>query len=105
MPYPYQLMKYNPLTRQLLTDEGHLLKQLRCPRHVAWDDLPADPAGQAHRPCHLCDHTIHDTAGMTDHDLVRLLDREPHACLKIDLDQPNLTLTLHALAVEPKEQG
>ena len=47
MPYPYQLMKYNPLTRQLLTDEGHLLKQLRCPRHVAWDDLPADPAGQA----------------------------------------------------------
>jgi len=85
-------MKFDPRTSRLFTDDGRLIKQLYCPFVVDWEKLQpgGDPTA---RRCTICQHSVTDTANFTDEDLLQLMAKNPKACLKIDFDQSNLTLT------------
>lgn len=84
-------MKYNPITNQLFTDDGAFLKTLHCPLWVEWNNLLTVNAG--FRVCNHCTKQVYDTAMLNDNELSMLLSENPNTCLKIDINQPNLTLT------------
>ena len=86
-------MTFNPKTGELRTDAGQLIKRLHCPVRVAWADMAPAEAGQPYRTCATCQHPVYDTALHTEQVLLDLLAADPTACLKLHLDQPNLTVT------------
>jgi hypothetical protein len=84
-------MKIELPTNKLYTDDGRFLKTIHCPKDMEWQDL--EPQQQStHRNCAHCECTVHDTTGMTDEDLVQLLEKDPQACLSISLAQRNCTI-------------
>jgi len=87
-------MKFNPHTNRLFTDDGRLIKRLHCPFRLDWSKLGPtdDPAA---RRCDICQHAVTDTAHRTEAELLALMAENPHACLKVDLYQDNLTITYH----------
>jgi hypothetical protein len=85
-------MKYNPITQQLYTDTGTFLKQLYCPLAKQWDQL--DPTFNAmSKTCEVCNKAVYDTSILTDSKLQSMLESSPKACLKVDLGQPNITIS------------
>ena len=87
-------MMFNPSTRSLFTDELRLVKELHCPIKASWSLLsPTQDA--AARQCDTCDSSVTDTATLTDAQAIALIEANPDACLKVDLNQPNLRLTHH----------
>lgn len=85
-------MKFNPLTKRLFTNDGRLIKQLHCPFRLDWRKLQLTEHVGARR-CGICEHEVTDTALRTEEELLELLAENPEACLKVDLNQPNLTIT------------
>jgi hypothetical protein len=57
---------------------------------MSWDKLEA--TNSTFRKCSNCDHSIVDTEGLTDEDLLKIFKQNPDACLKIDLNQHNLKI-------------
>lgn len=85
-------MKFNPITRNLFTNDDQFVKKLHCPYGVRWDGLARSNA-TPNRACSVCQHPILDTATMSDADLLSKLRSEPDTCLKVDLDQSNLIVS------------
>ena len=83
-------MKFNPVTKTIFTDSGDFVKTMNCPYKVRWDNLEATTSST--RKCTSCDHSILDTAALTDEDLLHIVRQNPGNCLKIDLNQHNLNL-------------
>jgi hypothetical protein len=84
-------MKFNPHTNRLFTDNGTLIKLLHCPFRQNWTNLNQtnDPAS---RQCQICQHPIIDTSHKTDQQLLAIVKSNPHACLKVDLEQDNIIM-------------
>lgn len=84
-------MKYNPLTNELLTNDGMLLKKLHCPFTQQWEAMiEATPAV---RICDHCSKAVHDTAPLNEDEVQQLITDDAHACFKVNLNQDNLTIT------------
>jgi hypothetical protein len=90
VPFIQQFMQFDPIQQNLYSSQGILLKKLHCPLHKSWDQLQTQNG--AHRLCTSCQHTVHDTAVLTEAELIQLLEKEPTACLKINLNQDNLRI-------------
>lgn len=84
-------MIFNPITQTLFTNDGQFVKKLHCPYGVRWDGL-VEAHGSPHRSCSVCQHPILDTATMSDGELLSKLRSAPDTCLKVELDQSNLTV-------------
>lgn len=84
-------MKIELATMQVTTDDGRFLKTLYCPKDKEWKELHAKGSTTG-RYCDHCECTVHDTTGMTDDDLVNLLQTNPKACLAISPTQLNCTV-------------
>lgn len=83
-------MKIDPSNLSVYTDEGEFLKVLHCPHKQKWQDMK--PSGTKARLCEVCEHKVHDTSTMSDHDLVELMKTNPEACLMISPTQSNCTI-------------
>ena len=88
-------MQFNPLTNILYTDSGKFLKKLACPFDIQWNGLAINPNNPKRRPCSKCERYIIDTATYSDQELIDLIEQEPDTCLKIDLNQNNITMILY----------
>ncbi|QXV66100.1 hypothetical protein INP83_03115 [Mucilaginibacter sp. 21P] len=84
-------MKFNPLTNELFTDDGSLLKTLHCPLSVYWDDMKQ--VTSLYKDCSHCSKRVYDTSMYKDDEITMLIKTDPYACFKIDLNQTNLTMT------------
>ena len=82
-------MKIDLLTRKLYTDSGKFLKKLHCPKKVRNSDLETQ---NGKLNCSVCSQAILDTDGMSDPDLLEVLNNKPRQCVKIDLNQSNLKI-------------
>lgn len=80
-------MKINVTDFSLYTDAGMFLKKLNCPIGKTWAELKPSETGAM--VCDACSRQVHNTAGMSDDELVRLLESEPGACLKVSSSQDN----------------
>jgi hypothetical protein len=87
-------MKFNPLTKEVYTDQGEFVKTLNCPYKVVWDNLK--PTNSSSRKCTNCDHLVLDTEALTDDELLKIVRQNPATCLKIDLHQHNLQIVSNA---------
>ena len=83
-------MKFNPLTNTLYTDKDEFIKKLACPFQMNWSEL--QPIHEGVRNCKQCNHSIIDTAIIQDHELLEMVKTNPNTCLKVDLNQNNLTI-------------
>jgi hypothetical protein len=82
-----RLMKIDATDLSLYTDTGTFLKKLNCPIGKTWEALKPSETGA--RVCDTCSRQVHDTAGMSDEELVGLLEIDPGACLKVSSAQGN----------------
>ena len=85
-------MRYNPITQELCTDTGTILKQLHCPSAKKWEQLDPTSSAQA-KTCSTCNRAVYDTSNLKDSEVQTMLNAAPETCLKLDLNQPNLTIT------------
>jgi hypothetical protein len=85
-------MKYNPITQELYTDAGTFLKQLHCPLAKKWEELEPTSTKMA-KSCNTCNKPVYDTSKFTDSEVQGMLNKAPETCLKVDLEQSNLTIT------------
>lgn len=83
-------MKIDATDLSLYADSGQFLKKLNCPIGMTWEELKPSETGA--RVCDTCSRQVHDTAGMSDEDLVGLLEIDPGACLKVSSAQGNCTV-------------
>jgi hypothetical protein len=85
-------MKYNPIAQELHTDNGMFLKRLHCPLAKQWEQLDITSPAMA-KTCTTCNKAVYETSLLTDSELQDMLRKAPETCLKIDLNQSNLTIT------------
>lgn len=90
-------MKFNRITKELFTDAGELIKVLRCPLRMRWEQLDGGP-GAPHRHCGECNHSVLDTAILSDAEVLSVVRSAPSTCLCVRASQSNVTLlpTRHA---------
>lgn len=84
-----KIVKFNPLTASLYTDDNQLLKVLECPYNISWSNCTSTQNSDI-RTCDICERQITDTGNFTDQQLRRLISEKPDACLKVELNQDNL---------------
>lgn len=82
-------MKFNPITKNLFTDDHVLIKKLHCPFRVGLSELSPAENGRDFC-CNLCDETITDTSDLTDEMVVQIVRQNASVCLKVDINQPNV---------------
>jgi hypothetical protein len=85
-------MKYNPITQELYTDAGAFLKKLHCPLAKRWEQLNPTSSAQP-KTCSTCNKPVYDTSLLEDSELQNMLENAPKTCLKVDIEQSNLTIT------------
>ena len=75
--------------KRLYSSEGGLIKELSCPKRVAWNELP-QKIDSLDRDCSKCDKTVINTEFLNEHELIRMLDNAPETCLYISGAQNNI---------------
>ena len=85
-------MQFNPHTNELFTDDGYLIKKLHCPVSKQWDVLIQTDFLKG-KMCGGCQRMVLDTSLYNDEELQQQLKLNSHTCLKVDLNQNNLTIT------------
>jgi hypothetical protein len=83
-------MKFDPIKKEVYTDNGEFVKQMNCPYKLNWDNLEA--TSKTFRKCANCDHLIINTEYLSDDELLSMVKENPDTCLKIDLDQHNIEI-------------
>lgn len=80
------------LTQELYTNEGLLIKKMHCPLQKEWEALAPVAGKSAVKHCQHCSKKVLDTAGIPEEALLRMVQKKPELCLKIDLEQANLDI-------------
>jgi len=83
-------MKFNPLKKELYTDDSTLIKKMHCPYKLHWEAL--EESDTSDRKCNRCNHMIVNTAHLTDQTLLDMVLNNPDTCLKLDINQPNIKI-------------
>lgn len=83
-------MILNPITKELFSDSGILIKKLECSYKMEWKDL--EVINKVSRNCSVCDHQILDTAFFTDDALLVVVSNNPATCFKVNVNQENLKI-------------
>lgn len=77
--------------KELFSDNGTFIKKLHCPYLIRWKNM-STVDGVSDKMCSICDKTVFDTEAMSDKDVINLIGQDSDACLKIDLNQKNITM-------------
>jgi len=89
-------MKFNPIKKEIYTDNEEFIKKLNCPYKINQNNLKQ--VGENLYNCSNCNHLIVDTKCMSDEELLKIISREPKTCLKIDLNQNNVKIISHVIS-------
>jgi hypothetical protein len=85
-------MRFNPITKEVFTDNGQYIKTLHCPYDMQWANLRPIPHDETLRQCSLCNHNVIDTAFVKDDELLKVVQDNPNTCLKINPHQNNIEI-------------
>lgn len=86
-------MKFNPVTKELFTNEGEFLKRVFCPKLMTWDRLKVNQGISESRNCEICERHVLDTSKVEEQHLISHIIENPDSCLKLNVGQDNLFLT------------
>jgi hypothetical protein len=84
-------VKFNPITKNLFTDNNVLIKKINCSFSICWSGLSLTKASGV-RSCNLCEKNITDTNGLTDEVVAEMVRLDANSCLKVNLNQANITV-------------
>ena len=87
-------MKFDPINEILYTDGGELIKEMKCPYRIRWDQLSKSTTS-SNRDCSVCDQVIIDTENKTDAEILSLIKDKPSTCFKVDLNQTNVRIIIN----------
>lgn len=76
-------MELDPLSRTLWTDDGCLIKVLRCNKLVGAEDLGETQRGYL---CTLCRNEVVDVSDFSDDQAVAAVAKDPDVCFAIRAD-------------------
>ena len=82
-------VKFNPITKNLFTENNVLIKNINCPFYIGWSGLSPTKTDGVRR-CNLCAKNITDTNGLTEEVVVEMVRLDANSCLKVDLNQANI---------------
>lgn len=85
-----QRMKFNPVTKALLTHDGKLIKTLSCHLNVQLKQLQVEPDG--HKRCEKCEHRVLDTALLSEDQIKSQVAVDPSTCLIVRRGQENVDI-------------
>ncbi|MFK7031907.1 hypothetical protein [Flavobacterium oreochromis] len=88
-------MKFNPLTKEIYTDNDEFVKTMNCPYKMNWDNL--EITNSTMRKCTNCNHLIVDTKVFSDDEILKMVKKNPTTCLKIDLNQQNVKIITNGI--------
>jgi hypothetical protein len=91
-------MKFNPITKDIYTDNGKFIKTMNCPFKISWNRLEKITSNA--RKCLNCNHIVLDTKNVSDSELLKIVKENPKTCLKIDLNQKNIIIESHGILVK-----
>lgn len=83
-------MKFDPIRKELFTDNDEFVKKLDCPYNMNWDNL--EITSSTNRNCSNCDQTIVDSSYIPENEILKMVKQNPKTCLRIDLNQNNITI-------------
>jgi hypothetical protein len=89
-------MQFNPITKDIFTDEGQFIKRLECPFKLSWEVLTPIQGTVRQKHCSQCESNVTDTDMLDDETLRLLVSQESTICLKVSLLQSNVTLTTNS---------
>ncbi len=84
-------MKFNPIQLKLFSSSGDLIKKLKCPYDVNWEEF--EKTNDDSRRCLICRTPVLDTSQFDEGEIIALLKKKPETCIKISLDQNNIVIT------------
>ena len=84
-------MKFNPITQELFTKDNKFIKKMFCPYKMRWANMKSIDNSTS-GTCSKCNQSIIDTQFLTDDEILDLTKQNPQTCLKLDLNQNNLTI-------------
>lgn len=90
-------MKFDPITKELFTDNNEFIKKMHCPYVMNWDSLKEVENNSCVRSCSVCDQLIVDTAYLEDIELLKMVRNKPDTCLKVDLNQHNIKIITNGI--------
>ncbi|WP_372364719.1 hypothetical protein [Candidatus Uabimicrobium sp. HlEnr_7] len=82
-------MFFDPQTKKLYAKDGTLIKKLHCPLKMHISQM------QSHNSdlfCHQCDHTIINTANLTEKELQDIVRKNPEVCVSVSSQQKNVII-------------
>jgi len=83
-------MKYDAKSRQLLTDEGELIKQLHCPLHKTWNNLLKIESHDMKRHCCDCQKDVLDISSLSEEQVIAVVQYDPEVCVCIRSDNKSI---------------
>jgi len=86
-------MILNITNNNLYSDKGEYIKNIHCPKKVAWNSL--NETKDSIRVCDGCSNVIYDTEGLCDLDVLKLVRSKPSACVAVRPSQLNVSISLH----------
>ena len=84
-------MVFNPITQQLFTNKGQLIKHLHCPLNMQWSELHPRENSREKR-CEHCSRTIIKTDALSDEALLSLVTKDPQTCVQLEFEQENVLI-------------
>ncbi len=84
-------MKFNPISNELFSNDGHLIKKLHCPFKVEWETLIGN-SENGNRRCGICEREIIDTNHLNDGEILSIILDNPNTCLKLNFNQDNIAI-------------
>ena len=86
-------MRFDPIKKEVYSDQGEFIKKMNCPYKLNWMNL--DATNTTSRKCSNCDRLVVDTKFLSDDELQNMVKQNPNTCLKIDLNQSNLKIIIN----------
>lgn len=77
-------MKFDPITRTLLTDDNRVIKQLQCTRNIRPWDLVQDQRVSREHLCLACGKNVLKVDGLTDAAVLEVMQADPNQCLLVE---------------------
>ncbi len=91
-------MKFDPLTKEVYTDQYQFIKKLNCPYKMQWNNLEGHKS--SNKQCSICESVIINTDKIEDAKLLNMVRKNPECCLKINLNQDNIRIISKGLIQE-----
>lgn len=92
-------LRFNPLSGQLFSENGTLLKTLSCPVSRTRRQLVPDGTGVDLR-CATCQTMVLNTRARSVEEIERLVKANPDVCLRVEAGQPNIRVIYEPVQVD-----